>query len=64
MFIIIHHKLHQQQFKELKLLSALNEYANNVEINKFGGRFKYSKINTLIDRVDNGITSNITKGDY
>ena len=39
----------------------MNQYANNVEINKFGGRFKFSKLNTLIDRVDNGITSNITK---
>ena len=43
------------------IVSALNEYASNVEINKFGGRFKYSKVSTLIDRVDNGITSNITK---
>ena len=43
------------------IFSALNLYANNVEINKFGGRFKYSKINQLIDRVDDGITSNITK---
>ena len=43
------------------IVSALNDYANNVEINKFGGRFKYSKINQLIDRVENGITSNITK---
>ena len=43
------------------IINALNSYANNVEINKFGGRFKYSKVSTLIDRVDNGITSNITK---
>ena len=43
------------------IVASLNRYANNIEINKFGGRFKYSKINTLIDRVDNGITSNITK---
>jgi len=43
------------------IVTALNDYANNVEINKFGGRFKYSKINQLIDRVENGITSNITK---
>tara|TARA_S200000501_G_scaffold208132_2_gene195549 strand:- start:11542 stop:13488 length:1947 start_codon:yes stop_codon:yes gene_type:complete len=43
------------------VVNALNTYANNIEINKFGGRFKYSKISTLIDRVDNGITSNITK---
>ena len=44
-----------------KIISSLNDYSNNVEINKFGGRFKYSKLNTLIDRVDNAITSNITK---
>ena len=43
------------------IINSLSEYASNVEINKFGGRFKYSKLNTLIDRVDNGITSNITK---
>ena len=43
------------------IVSSLDNYARNIEINKFGGRFKYSKLNTLIDRVDNGITSNITK---
>ena len=43
------------------IISALNEYASNVELNKFGGRFKYSKVSTLIDRINNGITSNITK---
>ena len=43
------------------IINSLNDYATNVEINKFGGRFKYSKVSTLIDRVDNGITSNITK---
>ena len=44
-----------------RIVSGLNEYSNNVELNKFGGRFKYSKVSTLIDRLDNGITSNITK---
>ena len=43
------------------IIGALNLYTKNVEINKFGGRFKYSKINQLIDRVDDAITSNITK---
>jgi len=43
------------------IVSTLNSYASNVELNKFGGRFKYSKVSTLIDRIDNGITSNITK---
>ena len=44
-----------------KISDSLTEYANTVDINKFGGRFKYSKILQLIDRVDNAITSNITK---
>ena len=43
------------------VVAGLNNYASNVELNKFGGRFKYSKVSTLIDRIDNGITSNITK---
>ena len=43
------------------IISALDTYSKNVELNKFGGRFKYSKVSTLIDRIDNGITSNITK---
>ena len=43
------------------IISTLNSYASNVELNKFGGRFKYSKVSTLIDRINNGITSNITK---
>ena len=41
--------------------AALDTYSNNIDINKFGGRFKYSKILQLIDRVDDSITSNITK---
>jgi len=44
-----------------KITSALTTYADTVDINKFGGRFKYSKTSQLIDRVHNGITSNITK---
>ena len=44
-----------------RIIGGLNDYAHNVELNKFGGRFKYSKASTLIDRIDNGITSNITK---
>ena len=43
------------------ITDSLTKYSNNVEMNKFGGRFKYSKINQLIDRVHEGITSNITK---
>ena len=46
---------------QTKVLNSLREYSNTVDINKFGGRFKYSKILQLIDRVDSSITSNITK---
>ena len=43
------------------IVNTLNTYSKNIDINRFGGRFKYSKMNQLIDRVDNAITSNITK---
>ena len=45
---------------QTKILGSLRDYSQTVDINKFGGRFKYSKILQLIDRVDNSITSNIT----
>ena len=44
-----------------KILNGLTKYSQTVDINKFGGRFKYSKILQLIDRTDSAITSNITK---
>tara|TARA_B100000427_G_scaffold70271_1_gene56589 strand:- start:19976 stop:22003 length:2028 start_codon:yes stop_codon:yes gene_type:complete len=44
-----------------KITDSLVSYSKNVDINKFGGRFKYSKVLQLIDRVDDAITSNITK---
>ena len=42
------------------VLSALTTFASGTELNKFGGRFKYSKVLSLIDRVSDSITSNIT----
>ncbi len=44
-----------------RITNALTDYSRNIDINKFGGRFKYSKALQLIDRVDSAITSNITK---
>jgi hypothetical protein len=41
--------------------NALSQYSNSIDINKFGGRFKYSKAQTLIDGVNESITSNITR---
>jgi len=43
------------------IINSLTDYSKNIDINRFGGRFKYSKIVQLIDRVDSAITSNITK---
>ena len=41
--------------------NALTQYSRSIDVNKFGGRFKYSKAVTLIDSVDSSITSNITR---
>ena len=43
-----------------RILSAIETYAKSSDINSFGGRLKYSKLLAQIDRVDTGITSNIT----
>ena len=42
------------------VVNSLTQFASGTELNKFGGRFKYSKIVSLIDNVNNSITSNIT----
>ena len=43
------------------ITSGLSRYSKDIDMNRFGGRFKYSKVLQLIDRVDNAISSNITK---
>jgi hypothetical protein len=44
-----------------QILNSLTSYANSTDLNKFGGRFKYSKSLRVIDTTNNAITSNITK---
>jgi hypothetical protein len=44
-----------------KVLNTLTKYAGSSDVNNFGGRFKYSKVISLIDGSDKSITSNITK---
>ena len=44
-----------------KVIQSLTTYSNSIDLNKFGGRFKYSKIQQIIDNTDTSITSNITK---
>ena len=41
--------------------NALTQYSKSIDVNKFGGRFKYSKAVSLIDSIDSSITSNITR---
>ena len=43
-----------------KVTSVLNTFSTS-NINKFGGRFKYSKLGQIIDNADVSITSNITR---
>ena len=42
------------------VVDSLTSFATGKELNQFGGRFKYSKVLSMIDNVDNSITSNIT----
>lgn len=44
-----------------KIINSLTEYSKSTDLNKFGGRFKYSKVLQIIDNTDISITSNITK---
>ena len=45
---------------ETRIVSAIQSYSKSSDINSFGGRLKYSKLQSVIDKVDDGITSNIT----
>jgi hypothetical protein len=44
-----------------KVTNSLTQYSLSSDLNKFGGRFKYSKVQKIIDDSDNAVTSNITK---
>jgi len=44
-----------------KVIETLSAYGKSYDLNNFGGRFKYSKVNALIDDISGSITSNITK---
>ena len=44
-----------------RVVNSLYTYSKSLDLNKFGGRFKYSKVLSVIDNIDDSITSNITK---
>jgi hypothetical protein len=41
--------------------NSLQKYSESLDLNKFGGRVRYSKLQQVIDNTDTAITSNITK---
>lgn len=50
----------QDQLKA-EVITSLTEYGKSSNLNAFGGRFKYSESQRIIDQTDPAITSNITK---
>ena len=44
-----------------RVSNSLTKYAESIDLNQFGGRFRYSKVMRTIDGTDSAITSNITK---
>jgi hypothetical protein len=44
-----------------KVIETITQYGTSYDLNNFGGRFKYSKLSSLIDNVSTSVTSNITK---
>ena len=43
------------------VVNSLTTYSKSINLNKFGGRLKYSKLLKVIDDTNDAITSNITK---
>jgi hypothetical protein len=43
------------------IIDTLQKYSESLDLNKFGGRIRYSKIQQVIDNTNSAITSNITK---
>jgi len=44
-----------------RISNSLTEYSRSLDVNKFGGRFRYSNVLKIIDNTDSAITSNITR---
>ena len=44
-----------------KITNSLSTYSRSGDVNRFGGRFKYSKVLNVIDNIDRAISSNITR---
>ena len=53
-------KVSNSESLKTSVIRSLNAYASSPDLSKFGGRFKYSKCQKVIDETDVAITSNIT----
>ena len=49
------------QLLKTNVINSLTQYSRSINLNKFGGRLKYSKLLKVIDDTDQSITSNITQ---
>ena len=56
-----YNKVSTSEALKTKVINSLTTYANSIDLNAFGGRFKYSKIQQVIDNTDDAVTSNITR---
>ena len=54
-------KVNTGESLKTQVVKSLDSYATSIDLNKFGGRFKYSKVQKVIDDTDVAVTSNITK---
>ena len=62
-FVYFNPNITRREPSEVKnaVLGSLNVLNNSGEFNKFGGKFKYSKLQSIIDTSETAITSNITR---
>jgi hypothetical protein len=54
-------KVNDLETLKSNVINTITKYSKSSDLSVFGGRFKYSKIASLIDNTSNSITSNITK---
>ena len=54
-------KISTAETLKTKISNSLTNYSRSLDVNKFGGRFRYSKVLRTIDDTDTSITSNITR---
>ena len=54
-------KISTSESLKTRVIDSLTTYSDSIDLNAFGGRFKYSKVQQVIDNTDSAITSNISR---